>query len=120
VFVAARMLDLAGERRVTLPLVGKALPELCYWKRTLGMDCPGCGLTRCFVSLARADVARAWHYHPAGILLFAAVLFQVPYRGIQLWRLRRGKPELQIPALPAIFCGVCVLMIVQWLIRVLI
>jgi hypothetical protein len=42
------------------------------------MDCPGCGLTRCFIHLAHGRVASAWLVNPVGILLFIYVGLQIP------------------------------------------
>jgi hypothetical protein len=64
-------------------------------------------------------VARAWHFNPAGIVVFAGVLFQVPYRGVQLARLRRGRHEIQAPVLNYVAWGVIVLLLAQWIWRVL-
>lgn len=32
-----------------------------YWT---GISCPGCGMTRAWLSLIMLDVKSAWHYHP--------------------------------------------------------
>src|SRR5438477_406599 len=71
------------EAAVTLPGVATPLPEVCLSRRLFGLDCPGCGLTRCFVSLAHGEVSRAWRFNPAGLLWFAALLWQIPYRAGQ-------------------------------------
>ncbi len=52
-----------------------ALPELCLFHRLTGLDCPGCGMTRAFLSLLRGDVPGALHLHPFSLPLFAAILF---------------------------------------------
>ena len=77
---------------VAAPGLGQ-LPELCTMKRSLEMDCPGCGLTRCFISLAHGRLGDALRFNAAGYLLFAVVLYQLPYRGIQLWYLRRYRTD---------------------------
>jgi hypothetical protein len=89
------------QQTVTLRLSGSPLPSICTFKRLLGVDCPGCGLTRSFISLAHGDVRSAWKFNPAGPLFFAIVLFQLPYRALQIWRLRRGLQELRLVALDA-------------------
>jgi hypothetical protein len=113
------LLSVRGRTQVVLPLAPIPLPELCMSRRLLGWDCPGCGLTRCFISLARGDVASAWSYNPAGLVLFAIAVFQIPYRGYQLWRIRRGLPEASLPR-TAQFALVLFLMalILQWALRV--
>lgn len=116
---AALLLRVEQGTKVSVPLLSYTLPELCYWRQVFDLDCPGCGLTRCFVSLARADLASAWHYNPAGILLFGCMVLQIPFRGWQLWRLRRGQREVEIAALPWLLVAVSVLMILQWLVRMI-
>jgi hypothetical protein len=115
VLVAAASLSVRGASEVELPLLGQVLPAMCHWKRLTGLDCPGCGLTRCFIALAHGDIAAAWRFNPAGILLFAMVAGQIPYRGLQLWRLARGRDELAPGRLVGVFIAVLVgLLLLQW------
>jgi hypothetical protein len=75
----------------SVTIAGAPLPEICLSRRLFGLDCPGCGLTRSVVSLAHGQVARAWRFNPAGLLWFAALLWQLPYRAVQLYLLRAGR-----------------------------
>jgi hypothetical protein len=93
VLALAATMSVRGETQVVPPLLSQPLPELCHSRRFFGIDCPGCGMTRCFISLAHGDLAAAWHYNPGGILLFGMLLIQLPYRTAQLWRLARGRAE---------------------------
>ncbi len=95
VLAAAALLEVRGE--VQVEIFGAVLPELCLWRRVLGWNCPGCGITRSFVSLAHGDFAAAWRFHLAGPALFMAVAFQLPYRGLKLWRLSQGDKEANKP-----------------------
>lgn len=97
VLLLSAMLRVQGQTQVALPLVSAPLPELCSWRRYFGVDCPGCGLTRSFICLAHGDVARAWGYNPAGLMLFTGMLFQFPYRGMQLARRARGLADRPAP-----------------------
>jgi hypothetical protein len=36
----------------------------CYFKATLGVPCPGCGLTRAYLALLEGDLSSAFFYHP--------------------------------------------------------
>jgi hypothetical protein len=103
---------------VTVPGLGSALPEICLSRRLLGLDCPGCGLSRCFVCLAHGEVARAWQFNPAGLLWFAALAWQVPYRAVQLYLLRRGR---ELKARRGITEGLILLLmaacLAQWLVK---
>jgi hypothetical protein len=65
-------------------LSGWPLPSTCGSKTLFGVDCPGCGLTRSFVSLAHGDWAGAWRAHRLGWLLALLVVIQIPYRAAAL------------------------------------
>jgi hypothetical protein len=115
VLTAAAMFSREGETRINFPFVDAPLPVLCHLKRLTGLDCPGCGMTRCFVSLAHGDMASAWRFNPAGILLFALVVVQIPYRAIQIWRVSRGQSELNLRPVSTIFIALLVsALLLQW------
>ena len=115
VVLLSMLMEIRNPREVNIPFTQIPLPELCSFRKITGMDCAGCGMTRCFIALGHGDLPSAWTYNPAGILLFAFVLFQVPYRAWQLWRIRRGHPEVQLGfygyAPMVVFA---VLMVTQW------
>ncbi len=93
VVVAAFLLEVApdGETVFLRNTPRAALPPLCMVKRSFGVRCPGCGLTRSFIFLAEGDVAASWRSHRLGWLLAAVALVQVPYRLHELVRPgRRG------------------------------
>ncbi len=118
IMVLAVLLSVREQTQVLIPLLGVPLPELCMMKRWTGSGCPGCGMTRCFISLAHGDVRAALHYNPAGLLLFAILAFQIPFRAAQLWRLRSGMPELRMGLWPQVLFGVLgVVMMGQWVLR---
>jgi hypothetical protein len=60
------------------------LPDICFSQIFFGADCPGCGLTRSFISLARGQFSTAWHYHRLGWFIALVALAQIPYRIISL------------------------------------
>src|SRR3982751_3562109 len=70
--VASTWLRVAGDR-VTMS-DGRPLGTSCMFHNLFGVDCPFCGLTRSFVSLAHGQIGRAFEFHPAGPLLFVAML----------------------------------------------
>jgi len=118
VLLAAALLSVRGQTQVVLPLLGVPLPELCMLRRTLGLDCPGCGMTRSFIALAHGDVWSAWSYNPAGLLLFAILAFQLPFRACQLWRIRRGRPEMAMTGAAQMAFGVfATALLGQWALR---
>ncbi len=110
----------AGGATVVVPFINQPLPELCLLRRMTGMTCPGCGLTRCFISLAHGDWAAAWSYNPAGIWFFGVVALQVPYRSYQLLRIAQGRPELVWLGAGQVALAVfAVALVGQWLVRLI-
>ncbi len=52
----------------------------CPFSFFLGISCPGCGMTRAFLSLFRFDFAQAFYYHPLFPLVIVLVLLYCLYR----------------------------------------
>jgi len=50
-------------------LVMRLLGITCIIKHITGISCPGCGMTRAFMSALRLDWRAAFYYHPLWILL---------------------------------------------------
>ena len=48
-------------------------PFFCLFRSFTGIPCPGCGMTRSFMAIARGDVAMAVSYHLFGPLVFASL-----------------------------------------------
>ena len=118
VLILSCVLQVAGERQVMVPIVNVALPGVCTSQRWFQLDCPGCGLTRSFVSIGHGNFPAAWHFNPAGLLGFVLVAVQLPYRAAQLLRIRRGRTELQFGWIGQILFGsfFC-LLLGQWVMR---
>ena len=120
VILLAVILQVRGEEQVVVPGLDIALPGTCTFKQFVGADCPGCGLTRCFVSMGHGKVDRAWHFNPVGILFFTIVAGQIPFRTIQLWRLKRGLSEVRAGWWGySLMVGVLIALIVQWIVRMI-
>lgn len=118
VLVLAVVLEVQNHTEVHVPILNAPLPELCTFRRTVGLDCPGCGLTRCFISLAHGRLGDAWSYNPVGIMFFLIVAFQVPYRTIQIWRVRRGLTEFSLHRIGQwSLLGIAALLLLQWVVR---
>lgn len=120
VLLLAAMLRTSRETQVVLPMVGWSLPELCFARRWFGLDCPGCGMTRSFIAIMHGDLVRAWQFNPAGLIVFGVVAFQVPYRALQLERLRRGFPDLNPVWLNWSWAVVGAALLIQWVARFLV
>ena len=115
VVLLSMLMQISNSQQVNIPFTQIPMPELCSFRRFTGMDCAGCGLTRCFIALGHGDVPRAWSYNPAGLFLYGIVLFQIPFRAWQLWRIRRGQPEVSLGRIGySAMILFAVLMIAQW------
>jgi len=120
VLALSGLLQIDPQGRVVIPGIGLPLPESCLYKRFVGTGCPGCGLTRSFISLAHGAWTDAWNYNPSGLLFFLLVAAQLPYHLIQIRRARRGLAEWRPTALST---GVILLLVTalfsQWAWRIL-
>ncbi len=115
--LVGRALDVSDRSRVVIPGVNLSLPGFCAYQRFTGHDCPGCGLTRSFVCLANGDIASAWSYNAVGSVLFVVVVLQIPYRVIQILRLRSGGPAIRLCNELWIIWPFLTALLAQWLIR---
>jgi hypothetical protein len=103
--------------RGQVTLLDMPLPPSCSFRMLTGKDCAGCGLTRCFVSLAHGDLPQAWQFNPAGFLVFAAVVAQIPYRAAQLYRIRCGWAPWRLPGTSWFLSLLVAALLIQWLWR---
>ncbi len=71
---------------------GQPLGGACLSQALLHVDCPMCGMTRSFVALAHGDLSAAVGFHPAGPLLFVAMVSLVV--AVTASWLRRTPPVL--------------------------
>jgi hypothetical protein len=111
-------MSIQDREKVALPGMGSSLPELCHLKRIFHVPCPGCGLTRSFISMGHFDLFAAASYNVVGIPLFLVTLMQIPYR--TYWVFRRDNKQMTLAGLKTegyVMIGLSVLLIAQWLIR---
>jgi len=108
VLAMALALEVRPDERVNFRgLTSWPLPHACYSRAILGFPCPGCGLTRSFIYLARAEWQQAWREHRLGWLVASLVAFQFPYRA---WALCRGGRSSFSPRLTTT-CAVVLMML---------
>jgi hypothetical protein len=118
VVLLAATMSIQDGAGVSLPGIAIPLPELCYFRRGVGLDCPGCGLTRSFIALAHGEIARAWQFNPAGLLLFPLVAFQIPYQAAQLLRLKSGRQPWKLELIGVgVFAAAVIAMFAQWIVK---
>jgi len=68
---------------VFLPLI-RYIPHFCLMQKLLGIPCPGCGVSRSLMAIARLRPAIAWAANPAGFGIAGLFLFQFVARPIAL------------------------------------
>ena len=62
-----------GVSALLTPAVVLEGPVLCPIRRFLGLECPGCGLTRAIVSLSHGELGAALGYHPFSVFVYAVL-----------------------------------------------
>jgi len=111
------LMQAQGQSSVYLPGSSHALPELCMAKRVFGVPCPGCGLTRSFVSISHGQFSRAWAFNPTSFLLYPFVFVQIPWHAMQFWLIRKRGYGAHLPHIHFLPIVIAIILLVQWLIR---
>lgn len=106
-----------GVDAVSLPGFSSPLPEACGSKIYFGLSCPGCGLTRSFISISQGKLSEAWRLNPASFFVYAFVAIQIPWQCFQIWRIRQGKQivESSWVFLPLLVSAVA--LVIQWIVK---
>ena len=65
--IYASVLSIGGLYYIFIRITGWGIP--CAFNKITGLLCPGCGITRMFLSLAKFDIPRAFMYNPAAFIL---------------------------------------------------
>jgi Protein of unknown function (DUF2752) len=114
VLVLSPLLVILPDQRVALWFLPNwPAPDSCLSRTALGIPCPGCGLTRSFISLAHGEFTRSWNYHRMGWALALLTVAQVPYRFFAL-RHRMGAPLGHI--FPRVLSSLVIVMLVlNWI-----
>ena len=88
------------------------MPSICAFHNFTGLPCPGCGLTRSWVSMAHGHGGEALAWHPLGPLLFVAALIYAIWSGYMA--LKRPPFPLPMRLQNAIIAAFVVLMLAFW------
>lgn len=117
VIIASFLMKSEGPSEVFLPGSDSAMPDICAMKRTFGIGCPGCGLTRAFISISSANMVRAWAFNPASFLVYALVVFQIPWRSYLFFRWTRKQARIELPMGIPFVVTMAIALVSQWIIR---
>jgi len=117
VLAAAGLFVLVDDQRVGVGSSQLVLPGTCVSRYAFGFPCPACGMTRSFVALAHGEPLRACAFNPAGVLLFALIALQLPWRTAQIWRIRAGHAEWDEAWLHWAVGLSAIALVLQWIVR---
>jgi hypothetical protein len=106
-----------GSKDVILPGMVSPLPDVCMSRRMVGLDCPGCGMTRSFINISSGNLSRAFAFHPLGIVIYAIVAFQIPFRLTQIARIFSGRAPLLLPHWEKLLWVLAAAMLLFWVFR---
>lgn len=65
---------------------------MCLFKNTVGIPCPGCGMTRALLSVLKGDLITAFYYHPLWVVVIlypvVYVIFKIikPQEEFEMWK----------------------------------
>ena len=122
VVILALTLQTRADQRVEFAwLPGVPMPETCASRSIFDVECPGCGLTRSFIAIARGSLSAAFQQNRTGWLLACGLLIQFPYRIWMLYHVRtHGLPEPVPERLKLAFVWILIVALVgNWLLKIL-
>ncbi len=115
IILLAVLLRVDGRGSVLMPYTdGPPLPGFCMMRNVLHVDCPACGLTRSFITLADGQFARSFTFHRLGPLLFIYVLLQIPLRAYVVLTGRAALTELQSRRSLPLIWAFLIALLVNW------
>ena len=117
IITCSLLMSVEGPTTVRVPGWPWAMPESCMSRRAWGIDCPGCGLTRSFISMSHLQFANAFSFNAAGPLVYLFVLWQIPWHVYQLFRLLRLRRPIETLWLYVPLFGMSAVILMQWLWR---
>ena len=117
IIVCSLVMTVEGPTTVRFPGMPFTMPESCMSRRAWGIDCPGCGLTRSFISMSHLQFGNAFSFNPAGPLVYLFVLWQIPWHVFQLHRLLSLRRPIETLWLYVPLFGMSAAILMQWLWR---
>ena len=87
------MMTVKDDREVCLPFTTDPIPEMCGIRGMLGVDCPGCGMSRAFISISNLEIDKGLAFNSASLVVYLFVVAQIPWHATQIFTtLYRGGP----------------------------
>ena len=117
----AALMEVGENRRVYWPGASAPVPELCLLYSRLGIDCPGCGLTRTFIHMAHGQWSSAWQTNPVGMLVFVFACLHIPMGAAQvIFRMRNTVIESWGKWCDWCIAGLLIALLLQWAMRLIV
>ena len=95
---------------------GLGLPP-CSFQILFGINCPSCGSTTCFAHFVRGHWIAAAQANIAAFGLALVCAAMIPWSSYSAWSGRLWKIERPAPALLAVLLTLCLVSLVQWIVR---
>lgn len=115
IILASVLLRVDEDGRVLLPYTqGPPLPGSCFMRNVLHIDCPACGMSRSFITLADGQLARSFAFHRLGPLVFVYVLFQIPLRAYAVLTGRTALVQAQSRHTLPLIWALLIALFVNW------
>lgn len=86
----------------------------CYFKKAIGLYCPGCGGTRAIMSLFRFRLWESFCYHP--FILYGAIIYLIFMTGCFFRKHFKDSAIWIIPIEKSIYIGIAIIFI-QWILK---
>jgi hypothetical protein len=111
------VMSVTGPTTVLMPGLAMPMPETCISRRVFGRDCPGCGLTRSFISMSHGKLGDAFEFNNSGPIIYLFVLIQIPWHLYQISRILRRKHPVESMWLYTGIFLVSGAMFLQWILK---
>ena len=92
---------------------------LCIFRASSGFPCPGCGMTRSFISISGGNLALAYRYHPLGIVIYVLFLYLFVVKIVEIIRGRTGLIKYNKHFVTIFFYVLIIAMLVNGVIRLI-
>lgn len=80
------VMTVEGDQKVYLPFSTEPLPEVCGSRSVFGANCPGCGMSRAFISISHLEIGRALAFNSASLIVYLFVAIQIPWHAMQIFK----------------------------------
>jgi hypothetical protein len=117
VVALSMLMRTTGQTAVFLPGFDRPLPPSCTTQVLFGLDCPGCGMTRAFISIGHGQFQQAWRFNAASFVVYPFIAVQIPWNLLQIGMLLWRKRAIELPYVYWLPVLVAIVLMMHWLWR---